>query len=58
VRKVGQKPYHLGAGDLHPYFHKQLTPRLDVGIQLRIGEFEFYIFNTTCLDVLEVDLRI
>jgi hypothetical protein len=33
------------------------TP-FDVGIQLRIGEFEFYIFNTTCLDVLEVDLRI
>jgi hypothetical protein len=35
-----------------------LTPRLDVGIQQGIEELEPYIFNTTGLDVLELDLGI
>jgi hypothetical protein len=38
---------------------KNLTPHLDAGIKLGFGELELYISNTTtCLDVLELSLRI
>jgi hypothetical protein len=44
---------------LNPYGANSLiTPCLDVGIRLEIGELELYIFNTTRLDVLELDLGI
>ena len=37
---------------------KPITPCLDVGSELGVTELEWYIFNTTCLDALECDLRI
>jgi hypothetical protein len=38
--RLGTKPNTSGANSL-------ITPRLDVGIRLRIGELELYIFNAT-----------
>jgi hypothetical protein len=42
----------------HASHDKSYTPRLDVGIELGIGESVLHVFNTACLDALAFDLGI